>query len=769
VARDLIAKLKALPHFEPRTYYRQHFASVDDNKSSLSACCPFHEDHNPSFSVDLSTGKWVCWAGCGNGDQLDFQARIEGKQLDKPFIADLAKRFLPQEPKQRSRKGGKSAGRAVGPENFNISKFAKQKGLTVDALQTIHATEVDKGSDLEICFPMVNVTGKQVGYRRRLADGSVRTNKGGRLGLFIPKTFDKTKKLVHICEGETDTAAAVMVGLTNPIGTPGTGKCIADITTIVKAMKAKAVVFPDNDKPGKAGGMRLAYTLAAEGVKVKVCEVPGNDLREAITAKKLTLEALQKLIDGTKYLSNTSKYIPECLKYNADKQEPPADAIARDYLQMNCRNGKTPLALLRHWRGEYFKHKGNAWEPIPIDDLKSKLWRFASPFYIRSGPTRQKVTNILEGLSGEIHLSDNLNMPLWLDDNQGHKASEIDPVRYISMTNGLLDTSKYVLTEHAPYYFCRNAIPINFDMGADCPEWLRFLSETFEDDDDRIRVLQEFFGYSLVPDNRHQKFMLMQGAGANGKSQIIDVLSLMVGAHNVSAVPLDQFGDRFGMYPIIGKLVNVCGDVAELDKVAEGYLKIFTSGDLLTIDRKHLAPVTMRATTKLVMACNNPPRFRDRSYGLWRRMIMLPFNYVVPEGKRIQALGRKIFRKEAAGIFNWSLQGMERLNARGGFSLSKAVTEAHSDYQLECNPTMAFLQDYIVVCAEGKIDVDRLYRAYQRWCKLNGYRPLNATHFGREVFTVYPAARKEKKTTPTGRREVSYVGITTTGNLDMGE
>lgn len=48
----------------------------DDEKK---ARCPFHDDKNPSFSVNLADGAWKCWAGCGSGGVVELVARHEGK------------------------------------------------------------------------------------------------------------------------------------------------------------------------------------------------------------------------------------------------------------------------------------------------------------------------------------------------------------------------------------------------------------------------------------------------------------------------------------------------------------------------------------------------------------------------------------------------------------------------------------------------------------------------------------------------------------------
>ena len=47
-------------------------------KDFLSATCPFHDDTNPSFSVNRTHGGWICFSGCGQGDLFDLVARVHG-------------------------------------------------------------------------------------------------------------------------------------------------------------------------------------------------------------------------------------------------------------------------------------------------------------------------------------------------------------------------------------------------------------------------------------------------------------------------------------------------------------------------------------------------------------------------------------------------------------------------------------------------------------------------------------------------------------------
>jgi hypothetical protein len=46
--------------------------------AQLSACCPFHDDRVPSFSMNAKTSEWFCHAGCGSGNATTLLARSLG-------------------------------------------------------------------------------------------------------------------------------------------------------------------------------------------------------------------------------------------------------------------------------------------------------------------------------------------------------------------------------------------------------------------------------------------------------------------------------------------------------------------------------------------------------------------------------------------------------------------------------------------------------------------------------------------------------------------
>jgi hypothetical protein len=64
----------------PKTYYPTSVEKFTlSNSDQAISICPFHDDRRPSFSMDLKTGAFNCFA-CGRcgGDIIDFYMLIHG-------------------------------------------------------------------------------------------------------------------------------------------------------------------------------------------------------------------------------------------------------------------------------------------------------------------------------------------------------------------------------------------------------------------------------------------------------------------------------------------------------------------------------------------------------------------------------------------------------------------------------------------------------------------------------------------------------------------
>jgi P4 family phage/plasmid primase-like protien len=423
---------------------------------------------------------------------------------------------------------------------------------------------------------------------------------------------------------------------------------------------------------------------------------------------------------------------------------------------------------LRFWREEWWRYRDGKYRKIGPQELKAKVaatikTEFDNRYRERVDRgeevrevrqvTRGLVSNVIGAMESLTLLSSSIEMPSWVPDRSER--------HYISMENGILDLdavfrndAEHSLISHSPDWFSTVKLEYGFDINAKCDKWENYLDFCMDGDEDCIDLLQEWAGYLLTGSNEYQRFLALEGEGGNGKSVYFAGLTAMLGIPNVSHVAMENFGGRFDLASTIGKAANISGDVGEIDSMAEGILKMFTGGDVMQFDRKNLPPISVRPTAKLMMSFNGRPRIKDRSQGLWRRMLLVPFNRSIPSDRIVRGMDNWrwwLDSGEVPGMLLWAIAGLDRLRSNGEFTKSEKSMAAIENYQIEENSARQFLMDEVdwldadLLQTEKEkpeaqqcgVDCETLYSLYRQWCIVHGNRAMNNKNFGKEVKRVF--------------------------------
>ena len=184
----------------------------------------------------------------------------------------------------------------------------------------------------------------------------------------------------------------------------------------------------------------------------------------------------------------------------------------------------------------------------------------------------------------------------------------------------------------------------------------------------------------------------------------------------------------------------------------------------MTIERKYGDPFQLRNRARLTFATNVLPRFADRSNGIWRRMLILPFSQVVPEEKRDRRYLDPewwIASGELPGVFLWALEGLRRLRERGRFNEPVECRMIREEYKRDSNPAGVFLLDNCTADITATTPGNVLFKAYSAHVKEQGHHPLSEPMFAREVRRLFPLAEKQKNPTwqPDGTRVRLWLGL----------
>lgn len=228
---------------------------------------------------------------------------------------------------------------------------------------------------------------------------------------------------------------------------------------------------------------------------------------------------------------------------------------------------------------------------------------------------------------------------------------------------------------------------------------------------------REVTGACLDVHLRVKFFALLVGEGENGKSAFLAVLRSLLGTANVASVGLDDLArNRFATFGLLGKLANLVGDQGYVELADEGKLKQLTGGDLVTFEQKNRDPIFAVNAAKIIVAANSPPTFGDKSPAVWSRLQLVPFDHVVPPGRRDPTLlDGRTWAGELPGVLNWALDGLARLHANGRFTDCPRVRAARDCHRADSNPARAFLLGHFRETGDATcfVATDAVYAAYR--------------------------------------------------------
>lgn len=420
-----------------------------------------------------------------------------------------------------------------------------------------------------------------------------------------------------------------------------------------------------------------------------------------------------------------------------------------------------------HTNGDFLEYERGAYRTVEDATMRSAVWAALGAAVIRKvtkgvvtfepfKPGPGQVSSVLDALKGLAHQpADRMAPPVWLD-GKGPPPGEI-----ISCRNGLLHVPTGELLAPTPRFLTRNALDLDFDPDASEPvAWQAFVAAVFPDAD-ATALLQEWFGYYLLPDTSQEKMLLMVGPPRSGKGTIQKVLTELVGRTNVCAPSIKSLGGNFGLQPMIGKQVAFLSDIrigsgSDRAAITETLLRI-TGRDDVTADRKNKEAWTGRLAVRFFIATNEMPSLSDNSPALANRFVPLILERSFL-GKEDPTLADRLI-KELPGILNWSLVGWRRLRDRGHFSLPAASKEAIGEIMELGSPVAAFIRDTCHVAPGHRVEKERLFAAWQRWCEANNLAPGRMEHFARSLRAVTSHQVDSARPSIDGQRTYVFEGI----------
>lgn len=318
------------------------------------------------------------------------------------------------------------------------------------------------------------------------------------------------------------------------------------------------------------------------------------------------------------------------------------------------------------------------------------------------------------------------------------------PEGYVNLENGVLDIRTRELLKHSSKFYFFNIIPTPYDPNARCPKWLEFLDQVLLGRPCLDQIVQEMFGYCLIPGNWLQKAFFPIGVGANGKSTLLEVLRTLLGRANTSCLSLGDLGSRFRTIHLWNKYANICEESPSSKAIDAELFKSLTGEGTVAAEEKFKPAFQFECKAKMIFAANTFPKFLDHTEALYRRLIVIPFDYKIPEDKRVPNFNKTLLA-ELPGILNWALEGLNRVREQNRISYSKYSDQATKDMIRSTDTVAMFLDERCDVGPNLRVQSHKLYQEYKFFCQINGYSEVGNQEFGRRLHTHFPSVERKRE------------------------
>ena len=348
---------------------------------------------------------------------------------------------------------------------------------------------------------------------------------------------------------------------------------------------------------------------------------------------------------------------------------------------------------------------------------------------------------------------------------------DIDPT-FIGTPNGTVNLRNGDWNAYETSQLITRRTPFIVAMDSKCRRWERFLREVLGDDPEIQNYFHQLVGYLMSGETSLQQMWLFVGNGSNGKSTLLKILQKVFGPEYAQQAPESVLTGRANpgaASPDLARLKGVrlalLAETGFGQSFNESRLKGLVAADTTTARALYSEFEEFTPQAKFVLATNHLPVVRGSDKGIWRRLVVVPFEAEFEVGSDPTLYQELV--AELPGIFAWAVRGAVRwYDSNVDFTVPTAWTSATNQYRTEHDVIKGFLDQHVVLDKAAYVGATELYDNYVVWCAEDGRPALSQSEFGQRMMAS-GLATKERKF-KANRYHYVGIGLRTVANAENG-
>lgn len=310
----------------------------------------------------------------------------------------------------------------------------------------------------------------------------------------------------------------------------------------------------------------------------------------------------------------------------------------------------------------------------------------------------------------------------------------------LCLENGIYNLKEKTFREHSPDIYFKRKLPITYNPKSTCRKVIKFFNETLYKED--VKLIQEWIGFILYNKYFEKKSLILFGEKDTGKTITLDLITSFIGEENTTSLSLQNisFAKSFDLLSLKDKYVNIFDDLGAKDINDTAGFKIATGGGYIPAEEKFGDRIQFKTYAKLTFATNKIPPIKDvDDDAYYSRWMPIPCDNQIPKNKQDKFLLSKLTTKEEiSGLFNWAVEGFQRLLKNNGFSFQKSTEELKQILQRSSHPLAAFSQDCLEEQLGNKISKQEMFEVYTNWCKKRRKARFSKDKLGKNLERFVP-------------------------------
>ena len=279
--------------------------------------------------------------------------------------------------------------------------------------------------------------------------------------------------------------------------------------------------------------------------------------------------------------------------------------------------------------------------------------------------------------------------------------------------------------------------------------WLDSLDTIFCKDQELIDYVQQIVGMAAVGRVYMEALIIAYGEGSNGKSTFWNTVARVLGTYsgNMSADAL-TVGCKRNVKPELaeakGKRLLIASELEEGVRLNTSIIKQLCSTDEIFAEKKYKDPFSFTPSHTLVLYTNHLPKVGAMDSGIWRRLIVIPFNAKITGSSDQKNYADHLAENASPYIMAWIIEGAEKaIKNNFRIPLPKCVEDAIAKYRQDNDWLSHFIEDCCEVGDGMEEKSGEFYRAYRSYCARVGDFVRSTTEFYNAV--VQRGFRREKR------------------------